>query len=38
MMKVGSQRTEDAEREFDLSYCASLDTATRFRMSIERSI
>jgi len=37
-MKASPSRSDAEESEFDLAYYASLDTATRFRMTIERSI
>ena len=38
LMKASPSRSDAEEFEFDLAYYASLDTATRFRMIIERSI
>lgn len=39
LMRVGPSESDDAaEQEFDLAYYASLDTATRFRMTVERSV
>ena len=37
-MRTSSSGSDAEEIEFDLDYYASLDTATRFRMTIERSI
>lgn len=37
-MKVPRSGDSTAEEEFDLAYYRSLDTATRFRMIIDRSV
>jgi hypothetical protein len=38
LMKASPSRSEAEELEFDPAYYASFDTATRFRMIVERSI
>ncbi len=38
LLKVDPSYDDPAEQEFDLAYYASLSTAERFRMAIERSI
>lgn len=38
LLKVPPTECDDREQSFDLDYYLSLDTATRFRMIIERSI
>jgi hypothetical protein len=38
LLKVDLSYDDPAEQEFDLAHYASLSTAERFRMAIERSI
>jgi hypothetical protein len=38
LLKANPAETDAVERDFDLEYYMSLDPATRFRMTIERSI
>ncbi|HKQ61667.1 MAG TPA: hypothetical protein VJS92_10255 [Candidatus Polarisedimenticolaceae bacterium] len=38
LLKVDPRTADPAEEAFDLDYYRSLDTAQRFRMTIERSV